>query len=258
LVPDDAPSLELGAEKEGGVMAKQGERTDLKDLEREDGWITAQEAGDKFKCTARVFSRAAESGTLERKRSADDKVWLYRESDCAELREPDVREEMLSSVRDMLKVANQHAKDAFDLVTSPSRELFKLLREENTALREEKGRLTARIEHLEKTHDTLVLAREAALNEQHARELEQKKFDRKEARLDAMMTSLSSVAPELLAQLMQTISDKRDPRGAAAVRLVELMAEQRERGSKDWTPEMLELLRQALGAEQQEEAKAAE
>jgi hypothetical protein len=257
LVLHAAELGELEPQKGGGVMAR-GERTDLKDVEREEGWVTAQEAADKFKCAARVFSRAAESGQLERKRSADDKVWLYREADCFELREPDVREEMLASVRDMLKVANQHAKDAFDLVTSPSRELFKLLREENTALRDEKARLMARIEHLEKAHETLVVAREAALNEQHARELEQKKFDRKEARLDAMMQSLSNVAPELLAQLMQTISDKRDPRGAAAVRLVELMAEQRDRGSKDWTPEMLELLRQALGGDEQQEAKAAE
>jgi hypothetical protein len=241
-----------------GVAKTRGHRSDL-DNQEEDGWISAATAAQRYGGSPRVYSRAAEEDRIPRKRSADNRMWLYSVDDCEQLKAEDSKADLMDTILGMLRASNQHAKDSFQIVHEPSRELFKLLSEENQSLRAEKKDLLAVIAEMRKAHDEAVRAREAALNEEHTRKLAERAADRREQRMDAMFEVFKTAGPEIVMQVLATIQERRDPRGHAAMALVEMMAAKHQSGDHTWTPEMAELLRKALGVEHEEpQAQAAE
>lgn len=241
-----------------GVHKTRGHRSDL-DNQEEDGWISAATAAERYGGSPRVYSRAAEEDRIPRKRSVDNRMWLYSAADCESLKSDDAKSELMETVLGMMRTSHQHAKDSFEIVHEPSRELFKLLSEENRSLREEKKELLAVIKDMRNAHDEAVRAREAALNEEHTRKLAERAADRRDQRMDALFEVFKTAGPEIVMQVLATIQERRDPRGTAAMQLVEIMAANHQRGNKEWTPEMAELLRQALGLEPEEpQAQAAE
>lgn len=163
----------------------------------------------------RHIAKLGEQGAIQREKNGEG-TWIYNAEEAAHFapRASDETDyiEVLTSA---LKVAQGHAVETFKAVHEPAAELLRFYKHEL-------GEARTRITNLEKTHDELVKAREDALNQSHTRELERKIAEAKQARWDQAFNTLSTVAPPLLNQFLETLLVYKS--GAAGTLLGKLLA----------------------------------
>jgi DNA-binding transcriptional MerR regulator len=107
---------------------------------------------------------------------------------------------------ELTSTALDHVRKTLEMVHEPARAILDILKDEVKALR-------ARCSELEKTNSDLITAREAALNEQHVRDLAMKEAQAAIRRKDEVIEILKTVAKPLTAQMIATVGS--DAKSAA-------------------------------------------
>ena len=100
---------------------------------------------------------------------------------------------------ELTSTALDHVRKTLEMVHEPARAILDILKDEVKALR-------ARCSELEKTNSDLIAAREAALNEQHARDLAMQEAQAAIRRKDEVIEILKTVAKPLTAQMLSTVA----------------------------------------------------
>lgn len=179
-------------------------------------WQTAAVLSRSTGLSTRHLAKLGDQGAVPRQKNGEG-VWLY-DRDAAEDFAPKGAEELsdyIASLVSLLKQAEGHTAETFRMVHGPAMELFGFYKAELAAAR-------VRIEHLERTHDDLVKAKEDALSQVHERQIAERLLIARQARWDKAFDTLSECAPGLLNQLLESIFAASS--GASATLLAKILA----------------------------------
>ena len=160
-------------------------------------WPTRYKAAAKIGVSVRTLDRMVINSEV--KPQIIDGIKRY---DPTELEEVAVDAEgvndfrvILDTVNDSLKLAQEHAKALFSMVTTPSKAVLDLLQEEVKRLRERAGTL-------EDKHLDMVESYEKVLSASNERELSRTKAQAEQVRADQAAKLFFDLAPVLIDQLM--------------------------------------------------------
>lgn len=174
----------------------EGEGEDADDRSPTDKWPTRYRAAVILGVHVRTLDRMVASGELHPARKKG--VLRFNPIELAECNSQtgDVSGEIRESLRivnESLKVAQDHAKQLFTMVTQPSELLLKLLASEN-------ARLTQRVSELEDKHVNAIDSMIAALELQDERETRKLTELERQKRLSDVLSLMLTQAPKLFDQ----------------------------------------------------------
>lgn len=135
-------------------------------------WVGTAEASELTGRSPRQLARLVQGGVLTRRKDKETGHWEYKKSVLLTLAEP----EETDAAADLLDVA----RTLIVTMGEPCRLFVE-------ATKAEMARLSARCAELEKVHTEMVVAREAALSEEFAREMQATQLEASETRKTAAL-----------------------------------------------------------------------
>ena len=191
-----------------------------------EGWLVAADLAKKHGGSPRTIQRWGEQGRIGRVKDGQGRAWHDPDDYVRELRAEeqadaadgsaaaDVQKTavLVDGSNALLRQTMAHLEKVLGPSHDATREVFELLREENKSLREQ-------IRELTKVHLENMQAREELISEAHARELELKTFEAREARKQQALEMVKEPAQRLLARVTGGAVAARDTMPASSGKL---------------------------------------